>query len=106
MRKMFPEVSIFGSIALNYQVGGINVHAVEAALGLGAKTVWLPTLHAKRHREAEGKSGGVETVNGNKVVPELREVLKLIAEKNAILGTGHLSPREIFIIVEEAKNKG
>jgi hypothetical protein len=31
---------VFGGIALNHSVGGLNLHAVEAALKLGAKIVW------------------------------------------------------------------
>ena len=39
---------VFGGIALNFSVGGINPHAVRAALKLGAKTVWMPTLHSRK----------------------------------------------------------
>ncbi|MDF2961317.1 MAG: hypothetical protein K0S39_3052 [Paenibacillus sp.] len=101
-----PEVQVYGSITLNPSVGGINPHAVEAALQLGAKTVWLPTLYSSRHLQIEGKSGGVETVAGGKIVPPLKDVLKLIAVHKAILGTGHLSPEDIFIVTEAARSLG
>lgn len=42
---------IFGSITLNNQIGGLNPYAVETALTLGAKVVWLPTASAKNHLE-------------------------------------------------------
>src|SRR6185295_18176550 len=38
--------------------------------------------------------------------PEVLEALELVAEHNAILGTCHLSPREIVTLVREARNVG
>ena len=35
---------LFGSIALNRSVGGLNPDVVEAAAIAGAKIIWLPTL--------------------------------------------------------------
>lgn len=101
-----PEVRLFGSVTLNPSVGGINPHAVEAALQLGAKTVWLPTIYSTRHRQLEGKSGGVEAVENGRPVPLLKDVLKLVAEHNAILGTGHISPEDIVVVVDEARKQG
>lgn len=106
VNQINPRVKMFGSITLNAPVGGINPHAVETALNLGAKIVWMPTVWSTKHRELAGKSGGVETVVGGKVVPSLRDVLKLIAEKNAVLATGHLSAEEIFVVVDEARKQG
>jgi hypothetical protein len=42
------DFPVFGGIALNLTVGGLNHHAVEAALKIGAKVVWMPTLHARK----------------------------------------------------------
>jgi hypothetical protein len=42
------DFPVFGGIALNLQVGGLNRHAVDTALKLGAKIVWLPTLHSRK----------------------------------------------------------
>jgi hypothetical protein len=39
---------VYGGIALNLSVGGLNHHAVESSLKMGAKIVWLPTLHARK----------------------------------------------------------
>ena len=43
------DFTMFGSITMNRQVGGINPVAVEVALKLGAKVVWLPTQWAGNH---------------------------------------------------------
>jgi hypothetical protein len=37
---------VFGGIALNLTSGGMNKHAVRMALKMGAKEVWMPTVHA------------------------------------------------------------
>jgi len=39
-------VKIFGSLALNNSVGGINPKAVEIAIDFGAKMIWMPTISA------------------------------------------------------------
>ena len=43
------DFTMFGSITLNHPVGGLNPAAVEVALKLGAKVVWLPTQPAQHH---------------------------------------------------------
>src|ERR1700716_349252 len=61
LQKLFPEtnVKLFSGIALNNANGGINPHAVNHAINIGAKIVWLPTLSAANHIEklaTEGKT--------------------------------------------------
>ena len=51
--RMFPGIRVFGGIVLNHAVGGVNPAAVEAALQLGAREVWMPTVDAKYHAEIE-----------------------------------------------------
>ncbi len=106
LQNRFPKLSVFGSLTLNPSIGGINPFAVETALKLGAKIIWLPTLFAKNHRSIHNDSGGLEVLKNNKVVPKLIDIFKLIAEYDVVLATGHISPKEIFICVEEAKKQG
>jgi hypothetical protein len=120
VQKLFPDLRVFGGIVLNHAVGGINPAAADAALKLGAKEVWMPTVDAAHHAEAHGGTGGYDVQasgsssrpgiavaddEGN-LTPETLQVLDLIAEHNAILGTCHLSPREITMLVEEARRRG
>ena len=100
--------TMFGSITLNRVVGGINPVAVETALKLGAKVVWLPTQSAKGHMEKMGQdlSKCVEVTRDGKVLPEVKSVLQLVKDHDAVLGTGHISPEECFHVVEEAKKMG
>lgn len=98
---------MYGGITLNYAVGGLNPIAVETALKLGAKIVWLPTISAKNHLGKYGKTGGIFCLNNNgELLPELIEILRLIKKYNVILATGHISVEEIFKTVEYAKSMG
>ena len=65
--------TMFGSITLNKVVGGINPKAVDVALKLGAKVVWLPTQSARNHMVKNNldPAGCVDVVRDGKVVPEL-----------------------------------
>lgn len=112
-------IEIYGGICLNYYVGGINPAAVEAALQLGAKNVWMPTIDALNHARVYGSRGrydvqsggreagpgGVTVLKDGKISGETIEVLELIARHNAILSTCHLSPEEVRLLVKEAQRR-
>ena len=42
-------VRVYGGIALNSAVGGLNPHAVDLALKLGGRIVWFPTIGSPQH---------------------------------------------------------
>ena len=99
---------MFGSIAMNKVIGGINPVAVETALKLGAKVVWLPTASARNHIEKLNldMKKCVEVVRDGKVVPEMNDVFQLVKDHDAVLGTAHVSPEECFVVVEAARKAG
>ena len=98
---------MYGSITLNYGIGGLNPIAIETALKMGAKVVWLPTTHAANQLRKNNKEGGIECLDENgKIVEPLRKIFELIKEYDAVLGTGHLSPEEIFKVVHQAREMG
>jgi hypothetical protein len=105
-REAVPGIDVFGGIVLNPHVGGLNAVAVDTAIKLGAKLVWLPTSFSSNERKRQGKNDGIETVAGGKVVPALIPILKMIAEAGIALATGHLTPAETLIVVEEARKLG
>lgn len=107
-REKYPETDfeMFGGLALNRTVGGINPWAVEAALKLGAKVIWLPTNTSENHFHKEGKEGGVAVVKDGKVVEELKTVFGLVKDFNAVLATGHISDKECFTVAEAARDAG
>ncbi|MGW8301821.1 MAG: DUF6282 family protein, partial [Desulfobacterales bacterium] len=112
------DFPVFGGIALNLQVGGLNRHAVDTALKLGAKIVWLPTLHSEKFvrnkshvANLAGELGddlkGITILNKDGTLKEaLYPIFKLIAQKDAILATGHVTMKEAKIAVREAARVG
>ena len=102
------DFTMFGGITLNRAVGGINPKAVDVALRMGAKVVWLPTQSAKNHLEKmkQNTSQCVEVVKDGMIVPELKTILELVRDYDAVLGTAHISPEESFTVVEAARNLG
>lgn len=101
------SIDLFGGVVLNYAVGGLNPDAVVSAYQLRGKYVWLPSMDAAHHRRVVGASGGINLLDENgQVVPELKEVLALIAEGDMTLGLGHQSTKERFAVVDEAIKAG
>ena len=102
------DFTMFGSVTLNRQMGGLNAAAVESGLKLGAKVIWLPTQSARNNLEKQkgDLSKAVEVIRDGKIVPELQDIFQLIKDFDVVLGTGHLSPEEIFRVLEAARNAG
>jgi hypothetical protein len=106
LNQFLPEVRVFGGIVLNDTAGGFNPHAVEAALKMGATQVWMPTKSAANHRRHLGGRGGLSILREGRVIEEVSVILRLVAQADAILATGHLSPEESRVLVEEALATG
>src|SRR5262245_30303342 len=105
--KVVGQLRVFGGIALNYAVGGINPVAVEVALKLGAKQIWMPTKDAAHERRYRGKAGGLTIfTEDGKVNPAVHEVIELVRVADAILGSGHLSLEETVALVRLARAAG
>ena len=41
------KAQVYGGLALNWPVGGLNIYAVENALRAGARIIWMPTRDAQ-----------------------------------------------------------
>lgn len=102
------DFTMFGSITLNRQVGGLNPVATEVALKLGAKVVWLPTQSARHHLRMNKKAeeNVVDVTKNGELVPEMEDILSLVKQYDAILGTAHIAPEESFLVVDKAKRMG
>ena len=107
-------IRVFGGVVLNWPMGGLNPAAVEAMVALrggGAesvgKVVWMPSIHARNHHERFGiPRPGVEIFDGTRLLPAAQEILRLCAECDLVLQTGHLSPQEALALIREARAMG
>lgn len=123
VNKMVSGVDIYGGVVLNRYVGGINPYAVEIAIRLGAKIVWMPTQWAKHHADTFGAAQykhmkqtksvvdlpmkGVSILDEKgEITPETKQVLQIIKEADVALATSHLTKEEIKILVKEANKIG
>lgn len=112
---------LVAGIALNSAVGGINPHAVDQALKMGTRVVWMPTISSARHKdhhENEHDSFPISPLNlmpertievldeGGSVRPEVVQVLTSIAEADAVLASGHLAPHEVQAVFAAARDCG
>lgn len=107
-------VKCFGGVVLNPCVGGINPAAVEAAINFGGKEIWMPSFYSRAHiqnfpqfKGVVGDAGdGITLLEDGKLIPEMHEILDLIAKADVILGTSHSSREEIGVLVKEARRHG
>jgi hypothetical protein len=103
-------IEVFGAVTLDTPVGGVNPQAVRYMVdvtgGFG-RIVWLPT-HDSEHEVAYNKETrpSVRVSRDGKLLPETLEVLDLIAEHGLTLATGHVTPEEALLILEEARKRG
>ena len=103
-------IEIFGGVALNHAVGGLNAEAVRqlaAFSGGRGKVVWLPTFDAEFWMTRAGDPGEfVPVMRGGAPDPALGEIFDLIAEHNLVLAMGHSSPEEVLALIPEARRRG
>ncbi len=120
MRQEFSDIHVFGGIVLNRYVGGLNPNAVDVCLRKGGKTVWMPTVDANFHAQVYGRTGrysvqeldskgseiGIRVMDDDgRLLDEVIEILDMISEHNAVLGTSHLSAEEIVVLIKAAKER-
>src|SRR5260221_6887742 len=106
-REVGESVSVFGGICCDREIGGVNPAAVEVALGLGARIVWLPTLSSRQDFENGvaaqlGIPGpGIVVIDDDgELLAETKEVYALVREHGAILATGHVSAAEHYAVTK------
>jgi hypothetical protein len=109
-RKEVPGIELFGGIALNRTVGGVNPAAVERLTrvkGGWGRVVWMPTFDAENQvRYSKENRPFVPVSRDGALLPEVKEVLEVIARHNLTLATGHSSPAEDLMLIREAKRAG
>jgi hypothetical protein len=105
-----PGFEAFGGLVLNAPEGGINPQAVRyfAEVDGGyAKVVWMPTHDSELEVKYLKANRPYVIVSRNGVLlPQVLEVLDLIAHYKLTLATGHVSADEMMAIVAEARKRG
>jgi hypothetical protein len=113
------STAVYGGIALNNMVGGINPYAVELCLRMGGRCVWFPTISSSAHI-AHRKAGGgfpaptipltIEQVDvrgpDGALIPEVGQVLDVVAETGALVSAGHMAPGDILEVFAAARDRG
>jgi hypothetical protein len=125
-RRLVEGIDIFGCTTLDYTHGGLNPFCVDAVIKVGGKKVFMPTTDAAYHKELFGAIGGVgsyETAghitalyaeqtplriidDKGELLPQVWDILKLIAEANIIVSAGHTSLEEIRVLLPACKDLG
>jgi hypothetical protein len=109
-RTVAPGLEVFGGIALNRTVGGINLAAVERMTrveGGWGRVVWMPTFDSENQVKFNKELRPYVSVSkaGN-LLPEVLEVLSLIGRNKLVLATGHSTAQEVLLLIREAKARG
>jgi hypothetical protein len=104
-------VLCYGGVVLNYSMGGFNPEAVKKCLGFpGMKYVWMPMVDSYHHRRVvyDDWSGyGLSFLDDNrKVLAVVQDILRIIADNDLVLASGHYPYRDTAILVEEARRFG
>jgi hypothetical protein len=105
--RMVPGIKLFGGIALNRSVGGLNPNAVEQvatfAGGFG-RVVFMPTFESQHYNP--NSPIAVPISKNGQLLPAVHEVLKVMAKYDMALSTGHSSPQESLMLIKAAKAAG
>jgi hypothetical protein len=110
VRKEVPGIEVFGGISLDLTVGGVNPAAVEHMThvkGGWGRLVWMPTFDAENQVRFDKANRPYVSVSKNgQLLPEVNQVLALIAKHKLTMATGHSSADECLLLIRAAKDLG
>jgi hypothetical protein len=110
VRKAVPGIEVFGGIDLNLTVGGMNAAAVEhmtQIAGGWGRLVWMSTFDAENQvRYSKETRPFVRVSNGGALLPDVKDVIGVIARHQLVLATGHVSPQEGLMLLREGRRQG
>jgi hypothetical protein len=109
-RKLYPGIEVFGGVAMNLTIGGLNPRAVEymtQITGGFGRFVFMPTNDS----EAQVKYGKqprpfVKVSENGELVAEARAVIEAVAKHDLILGSGNISAEETLMVFREGQRQG
>jgi Family of unknown function (DUF6282) len=105
-----PGFEVFGAVTLDTAVGGVNPQAVRYMIdvaGSRGRIVWMPT-HDSEHEVRYNKESRpfVSVSRAGTLLPNVHEVIALVARHDLALATGHVTPEEALLIVRAAQAAG
>lgn len=110
VRKEVPGIDVFGGVDLNLAVGGINPVAVEhmtQVSGGWGRFVWMSTFDAENQvKYSKENRPFVSVARNGQLLPEVKQVISLIAKNGLVLATGHVSPEEGLMLLREGRAQG
>lgn len=110
VRKEVPGIEIFGGIDLNLTVGGVNPAAVARMVmmkGGWGKVVWMPTFDNENQVKYDKQNRPFVSVSKDgHLLPEVLQVIDIVAKYQLTLETGHSSAVDGLLIVHEAHQRG
>jgi Family of unknown function (DUF6282) len=110
VRKEVPGIEVFGGVDLNLPVGGMNPVAVEhmtKVSGGWGRFVWMSTFDAENQvKYSKENRAFVSVARNGQLLPEVKQVIALIAKNDLVLATGHVSPEEGLMLLREGKAQG
>lgn len=107
LNRIYPGLTVAGSIVLNREVGGLNPDALQAAANLGTRVVWMPTYSADFFLRSQGRPPGIRIVgDSGDLLPEVQEVMDIALRHEMVLASGHVSPSEALVLFREASARG
>jgi hypothetical protein len=106
--KAVGRIRVFGGLCLDKQVGGLNPSAVEVAVRLDTKIIWLPTLSSANDHAKLGFPGpGISILDDEfRLRPEMHEIFALAKQHDVVLASGHVSVLEIDAFLAGARAAG
>jgi len=105
-----PGFDVFGAVTLDLPVGGLNAQAIRYmvdVVGHRGRIVWMPT-HDSEHEVRYNKETRpfVAVSRNGSLLPEVGEVIAVVAQHDLALATGHVEPEEALQILRAAKAAG
>jgi hypothetical protein len=111
LRREVPNFELFGGVVMNRTNGGMNAAAVEfmatQIYGAVGKVVWMPAGDSEiESNPPYPKKPFVAVSRNGELLPEVKDVISLIAKNDLILASGHIAPDEALMVFREGRRQG
>jgi hypothetical protein len=119
VRKLHPDLEVFGGIGTNFATGGLNPAAIRQMAdvkGGWGRIVWMPTWDAEHYVRHNGNDRPfISVAKDGKLLPEAKALIEAVAAVSGktrvsngpiALATGHNAPEEVLLMVREARGLG